>query len=63
MNATATPIAITIGLASALTLIESAGSFAPIRPEADASIRVSQYCVPLEETADAHRMYCRTERG
>jgi hypothetical protein len=63
MNTTATPFATAIGLASALALIESAGFFAPIRPEADASIRVSQYCVPLEETADAHRMYCRIERG
>jgi hypothetical protein len=53
----------TIGLAGVLALIEGTGSFAPIRPKADASTRVSQYCVPLEETADAHRLYCRTERG
>jgi hypothetical protein len=53
----------TIALAGVLALIESTSSFAPIRPEADASTRVSQYCVPLEETADAHRLYCRTERG
>jgi hypothetical protein len=63
MNTTATPFAMTIGLAGVLALIEGTGSFAPIRPKADASTRVSQYCVPLEETADAHRLYCRTERG
>jgi hypothetical protein len=63
MNTTATPFEMTIGLAGVLALIESAGSFVPIRPEADASTPVSQYCVPLEEAADAHRLYCRTQRG
>jgi hypothetical protein len=63
MNTTATPFAMTIGLAGALALVESARSVEPFWLQGESTTPVSQYCVPLEETADARRLYCRSDRS
>ncbi len=66
MKATAMQFAAFAGLAGTLALTAATPPFASIRPEAVADARISQYCAPQQEEpwdTQAHRVYCRNERG
>ena len=64
MTTTAMQCAAIAGLAGTLALTTAA--FAPVRMETVATPRVAQYCAPQQEEpwdTQAHRVYCRNERG
>jgi hypothetical protein len=66
MKATALRLAAIAALAGALALTAATRSFAPIRTEATAKARISQYCAPQQEEpwdTQAHRVYCRNEHS
>lgn len=64
MNTTATHHQVVVGLAAALALIATIGSYAPVQATAHERGHTAQYCAPLEEASvDAHRFYCRSGRG
>jgi len=64
MNMAATRHPVAVGLAGALALIATIGSRAQVQTTADGRGHMAQYCAPLEESSvDAHRFYCRNERG
>jgi uncharacterized membrane protein len=50
-------------LAGALALAAATSSFAQTRTAADGTRKLSQYCVPPDDSLTAHRIFCRAEPG
>jgi hypothetical protein len=61
MKTTAIGRAPACAIAAALALIAAVNSAAPVRGPTNG--RASQYCAPVEETADTIRFYCLNQRG
>jgi hypothetical protein len=54
---------VTVALAGMFGLLAVSSSFPPMQMPAEGRSLISQYCVPPDETADLHRVYCRYARG
>jgi hypothetical protein len=52
-----------VALAGALALTMATSSFAQIRTAADGAHRMSQYCVPQDDSLAAQKIFCRGEPG
>jgi hypothetical protein len=50
-------------LAGALALAAATSSFAQTRTAADGTRRMSQYCVPQDDSLAAQKIFCRGEPG
>jgi hypothetical protein len=61
MKKTAMRYSATAALSGALVFATATCPFAQAQTGAGAGTQVSQYCVPLEPTFDAHRFYCGNE--
>ena len=59
MRTTIRRYAANAGLIGVLAL--AAASFGQVRTQAPTGNELAQYCAPQDESADAHKFYCRSE--
>jgi hypothetical protein len=55
--------ALSAGLVGMLAIGAGGGWPGPVRPGAEATSQVSQYCVPPEQDPNSPRLYCRNGEG
>ena len=55
--------ALTRGVVSAVLFVAQTSAFTQVRPAAQESDHVAQFCAPAQQDADAPRFYCRNSDG
>src|SRR5215469_11113079 len=61
MRTTILRYAANAGLIGVLALAAASSSFGQVRTQAPTGNELAQYCAPQDESADAHKFYCRSE--